>query len=59
MFVQTLLTNQQSCDWALVGGWSKAVASGGKLLVNLCKQVLDYLTAGFAIPFIFTSTLNY
>lgn len=43
MLVQTWLTNQQPCDWVFLVGRSKAVAGGGKLLVNLCKQVALFI----------------
>lgn len=42
LFIQTWLTSQQHCDWVFVVGRSKAVASGGKLLVDFCKQVFFY-----------------
>ena len=43
MVIQTLMTNQQACDWAFVVGRNKVVASGGKLLVNLGKQVALFI----------------
>lgn len=35
--------SNNSCDWALVVGSSKTVATGGKLLVNPCKHLFFYL----------------
>lgn len=55
MSIQTWLTDQQPWDWIFVVGRSKEVATGGKLLVNLCKQMVlfIFLIAGFTIPFVY------